>query len=277
MFQHLKGRLFNGLPFMFTYRFIPLKPPASPALKFSGLILIPLIKTNTMKKISSTLILLTTLFIYSFGQCNEFYELETGTEWEMENYSAKEKLTGRNSWKVTNYTKTASGYTANVHSSLANEKGKEQAKSDLEMKCENGVFYIDMRNFISEDQLKALGNYETKVEATNLEVPSKLSAGQTLKDGTITITAVGSGIPINMTVNITDRKVVGQESITTPAGTFNAYKISSKMTLQNQMGINMTFNFSAIEWIAPKVGLVRSESYNKNEKLVGYSVLSKRK
>lgn len=230
-----------------------------------------------MKKIYATLLILTTLTFHSFGQCNEFYELENNTEWEMENYNAKDKLTGRNTWKVNSLTKTASGYTASVHNTLTNEKGKELAKSDLEIKCEHGVFYMDMRNFISEDQLKALGSYETKVDATNLEVPSKLSAGQTLKDGKITITAVGSGIPINMTVNITDRKVIGQESITTPAGTFNAYKISSNMTLQNQMGINMTFNFSATEWIAPKVGLVRSESYNKNGKLVGYSVLSKRK
>ncbi|HEY3404107.1 MAG TPA: hypothetical protein VGK59_12010, partial [Ohtaekwangia sp.] len=206
-----------------------------------------------------------------------FYVLENGTEWEMENYNAKEKLIGKNQWKVTSYTTTASGYTATVHSSLTNEKGKEQAKSDLEMKCDNGVFFIDMRNFITEDQLKALGTYETKVEATNLEVPSKLSIGQTLKDGTITITAVGTGMPIKMTATITNRKVEAQESITTPAGTFTTYKISSNLTLQNQMGINVNMNFSTIEWLAPKVGLVKTESYNKSGKLMGYSVLSKRK
>jgi len=230
-----------------------------------------------MKKICSTVLVLIAFISLSFAQCNEFYQLENGSEWELESYNAKGKLTGKNQQKVTSYTPSGSGYTATVHSVMVNDKGKEQFKSDLEMKCEGGTFYIDMRNFITEEQMKSLGNYETKVEATNLEVPSKLSVGQTLKDGTITITAVGAGIPINLTVNITNRKVAGQESITTPAGTFNCYKITSDMNIENQMGINMKFNFSTIEWLAPKVATVKSESYNKSGKLVGYTVLAKRK
>src|SRR5688572_6230326 len=148
-----------------------------------------------MKKFCSTLFLLTAFITFSFAQCNEFYQLENGSEWEFENYNAKGKLTGKTQQKVTSFTQAGSGYTATVHSVMVNDKGKEQFKSDLEMKCEGGTFYIDMRNFITEDQLKSLGSYETKVEATNLEVPSKLSIGQTLKDGNITITAVGAGIP----------------------------------------------------------------------------------
>lgn len=210
------------------------------------------------------------------AQCNEFYSLQNGSEWEYETYNGKGKLSGKNRQKVTSFTKTSNGFDATVHSVMTDEKEKELMNGDLQFKCENGTMYIDMRNFISEEQLKAFSNYEMKVESENLEVPSSLSVGESLKDGSVTVTASGAPFPMKMTMTITDRKVEGKESITTPAGTFDAYKISSKMKLQNQMGVTVNNEFSSVEWIAPKVGVVKSESYNKNGKMNGYTVLSKR-
>jgi hypothetical protein len=40
------------------------------------------------------------------------------------------------------------------------------------------------------------------------------------------------------------------------------------------MGIKMNINVSSIEWITSKLGVVKSESYNKNDKLMGYTILS---
>jgi len=228
-----------------------------------------------MKKILSTL-LFALLSIYAFPQC-EYYVIDNGSEWEMENYNAKGKLSSRNQQKVTQYSGNAHGFTATVHSLMTNEKGKELMKGDLQMKCENGTLFMDMKTFISEDQLKAFGNFETKVESSNLEIPSKLTVGQTLKDASITVTAIGAPMTMKTSITITNRKVDGQETITTPAGTFNCYRITSDMKMQNQMGVNMNFNFTAKEWIAPKVGSVRSESFDKNGKLQGYTILTKRK
>lgn len=188
----------------------------------------------------------------SFSQCNEYYVFQQGSEWEYENYNGKGKLSGRNKQKVTAFNKTDDGFNATVNTLLNDEKGKEIMKGDLQFKCQGGVMYIDMRNFITEEQLKAYKDYEMKVEADNLELPSGLSAGQTLKDGKVTVTAVGGPIPMKMTVTISDRKVEGKETITTPAGTFDAFKIKSKSTIQNQMGINVTMEYTLTEWIAPK-------------------------
>jgi len=221
-------------------------------------------------------VLLSIASTLAIAQCNQYYDLSDGSEWEMETYNAKGKLTGKNAQKVTAFNKTGSGYEATIHSTSYDEKGKELMSGELEFKCSDGTMYIDMRNFISEDQMKAFQNYELTVEGDNLEIPSSLTVGETLKDGSITITASGS-IPMSMTVNITDRKVEAKESITTPAGTFDCYKISSKMTIQNKIGVTMTFNFGAVEWLTEKVGMVKSESYNKNGKLVGSTVLTKRK
>ncbi|MBL7842823.1 MAG: hypothetical protein KF846_08070 [Cyclobacteriaceae bacterium] len=212
-----------------------------------------------------------------FAQCNDYYVLEQGTEWTYENFGKNGKTSGKNQQKVTAYEKIGNGYKATVNSVIFSDKGKKVMEGDLEMTCENGVMTMDMRKFIPEEQQKAFSSYEMKMESENLELPSKLSAGQTLKNGSITMTATGSPIPMTMSVQITDRKVVGKETITTPAGTFECYKITSKSTTQSKMGINMTFEFSSTEWIAEKVGMVKSESFDKNGKSNGYTVLISRK
>lgn len=211
------------------------------------------------------------------AQCNEYYALENNSEWEMENYNGKGKLTSRTEQKVTSYQKTGTGFESILSSIIYNEKGKEQTRGEFKFTCANGTAIIDMRSFVTEDQLKSFKNFEMKVESENLEVPSKLTVGQTLKDGSITMTAVNSGLPMKTTVTLTDRKVEGKESITTPAGTFECFKLSAKMLIKSQFGVTMNLEFTTNEWLALKVGSVKSESYNKNGKLVGYSILSKRK
>lgn len=210
------------------------------------------------------------------AQCNTYYVFQEGSEWEYESYNAKGKLAGKSQQKVSEFSNTASGYTATVSSRMFDDKGKEVMKGDMLYKCDNGTMYLDMRNFISAEQMKVFSDYEMKIEATDLEFPSTLSAGTSLKDGNITISASGTPFPMKMTMAVTDRKVEGKESVTTPAGTFDCYKVTSTSTMENQMGMKMTIRTSAVEWIAPKVGMVRSESYDKNGKLAGYTVLSKR-
>jgi hypothetical protein len=41
------------------------------------------------------------------------------------------------------------------------------------------------------------------------------------------------------------------------------------------MGINIPMNMKGVEYITEKAGVVRSEYYNKNGKLGGYTLLSK--
>lgn len=226
-------------------------------------------------KILTLLLLGTSLMAHA--QCNQFYQFEQNGEWEMETYNAKGKLTGKILQKVLSLDNKGNGFDAVVSSVMQNEKGKEIHKGEYAFSCEDGIIYIDMRNYIPQEQMQALGTYEMKMEAENLEFPNSLSVGSQLKDGSITLTSEGSAIPIRFNCVISDRKVVGKETLNTAMGNIECYKITSKSTIKNQMGINMTFTFNAVEWIAPKYGVVKSESYNKNDKLVGYTTLAYRK
>jgi len=231
-----------------------------------------------MKKVFGILVLLLLSgTFWAHAQCNQFYQFEENGEWEMETYNAKGKLTGKIRQKVLSLNNKGDAFDAVVSSVIENEKGKELHKGEYAFNCKDGVIYIDMRNYIPQEQMQALGNYEMKMEAENLEFPNSLDVGSQLKDGSINITAEGSAIPIKMSCVISDRKVVAKETLSTAMGDLECYKITSKSTIKNQMGINMTITMSAVEWIAPKYGVVKSESYNKNDKLVGYTTLAYRK
>jgi arginine deiminase len=79
-------------------------------------------------------------------------------------------------------------------------------------------------------------------------------------------------IPMGITFDMVDRKVVGKETITTSAGTFDCYKITyntkSKIVMANM-------NMKNVQYIAEEVGAVKTEVYKDNGKLVSYSLLTK--
>lgn len=224
-------------------------------------------------------ILLLVLFLIAasaHSQCNDYYDFKNGSVWEMETYSAKGKLTGKINQTVTAFTPNSNGYAATVHSVVTDEKGKEVNSGDLAFTCEGGTMTIDMRSYLNEEQMKAFGNYKLTVESKNLEWPKSLSVGQTLKDGSVTVTAIDAPMAMTMTVDIVNRKVVAKETITTSAGTFECYKITSTMKSNMKMMVAVKMEFDAVEWIAPKVAVVKSESY-KNGKLQGYTLLTAKK
>jgi hypothetical protein len=82
-----------------------------------------------------------------------------------------------------------------------------------------------------------------------------------------------------MTMNMTmsNRQVESKAALTTPAGTFDAYKVTSDMSFENRMmgipirGTMRTVSYRAVNQLFD----VKSETYNKNGKLVGYTLLSK--
>ncbi len=77
---------------------------------------------------------------------------------------------------------------------------------------------------------------------------------------------------MNMNVIIENRKVEAKETITTPAGTFECYKISSEISSKVAF-VNQ--KFKSVDWFAKGVGMVRTETYDKKGKLESYALLTK--
>ena len=133
-----------------------------------------------------------------------------------------------------------------------------------------------MLNSLAE--MQNIEGAEMSVEGDHIIIPPSLSVGDILPESHTEITfKMGETNIGKMTVGMTmsDREVVGQEDITTPAGTFSCYKITHNMTVEtNIMGMNRTSRMMGTEWIAEGVGVVRSEQHSDKGKLDSYSLLT---
>jgi hypothetical protein len=203
--------------------------------------------------------------------CEPYMVIDQGAVREMANYDKKDKITGT-SVQTVKEIKTAGTKTEwTINSVSKDAKGKQTSAGDLHMSCEAGVFKMDMKNFIDEETMKGFEGMEVTMDATDLDYPAVLTPGMTLKDGNIAIKVSNQGMPImNMVVKIYDRKVLALEDMTTPAGTFSCIKMSQTIETKTMF----TVIAKSTEWMAKKVGTVRSETYDKNGNLQGYMVLT---
>ena len=213
-----------------------------------------------MKNILLTCLVVFSVTMLSSGQdCSFYYPQLAGARLVYQHYDKKLKPAGKSSHEVIAYNKTATGAIAVIKVESFDEKDKLLGESTIEVKCETGGFYFDMKSFISPQTLNAYKDMDIVVTTDNLEMPHLLKAGEKLKDGSLIMDISTNGFRImTISVLVTDRVVEGQESITTPAGTFSCYKINEKVT--SKVGLTVVSNTS--EWYCENVGLVKSETYS---------------
>lgn len=208
--------------------------------------------------------------------CSTYFPFSKGATFELTNYNAKDKVTGRVAYEILDM-KNIGGFTeATVRATIYDEKNKAMDPMEYAVRCKDGALAIDMRSFIPAEQMK--GDMQFEGEASFLEVPSALEAGATLPDGSFEgeMSSGDAKSIMTMRVAMTNRKVEAKENMTTPAGTFEAYKLSSDMEVGTRaMGIKLpSMKAHTVEWYAKDAGVVRSETWRK-DKLVAYSQLTK--
>lgn len=204
--------------------------------------------------------------------CGVFFPFEKGATLEYTFYDAKGKMSTVSNQKVVIVDDAgAEGLTAQVEAILTDKNGKEQSKGNYNMTCKDNTLLIDMTAMMPQ-MTQAFSGMEMQVTGDQLQLPSKLTAGQTLPDAHLEIKAGSGGMNLmKMTIDVTERKVEGKESITTPLGTYDAYKIS--YTTNTKMLVSKTFKTNA--WYAPKIGMIKQETYDKKGNLEESMVLTK--
>ncbi|MEN7548742.1 hypothetical protein AAG747_12540 [Rapidithrix thailandica] len=220
------------------------------------------------------------------AQCNPFYNLEEGRVFELTHYNKKDKVESVVKNTVQDFTVNGSDFLAVIRSKTTDSKSKEVLEGSYEIQCKEGVLYIDPNQMIPNDAMAAYKNVNVTMEGDDLQFPSSLEVGMALEDASFTTkiemegNEASSNPVANLTVNetnftITNRKVENKENISTPAGTFNCYKISYTLIGETKIfGIKKKFEYASVEWIAKGVGVVKSESYNAKGKLLGYTMLT---
>jgi hypothetical protein len=206
--------------------------------------------------------------------CNMAYHpMKEGTKITLSSYNEKGKLTSTSETLLKSVSTEGSTLQATFEATIKNDKGKVLSEGkNYKVKCENGTIKMDISSMYMADFANQMKEMEVSISGEGIDIPANLSEGQSLSNGNTEVKLGTGGMTImTMKFDITNRKVEKKEAKTTPAGTFDCYKISYDIDMK------MIFkkNIHAVQWYAPGVGLVRSESYNKKGEMEAYTELTK--
>lgn len=207
--------------------------------------------------------------------CNKLIFFEPGAEIVTRSYDGAGKETGGQFTKIISVKNEGGMTVANAAATDTNRVNNRITNTKYSYKCDGKNIYFDLANMMhSGSQMP-----NATIEASNLEYPIAVSAGQTLPDATGTMSFEKNGKKTNMIYHYKERKVAGKEKITTPAGSWDCYKISNRVDVEvdfpgmsdktKEMMKAMTnrMQSTGVTWFCPDFGIVKFEMYQ-NGKLV---------
>ncbi len=218
--------------------------------------------------------LLMWITLSAFSQCNTFFPLREGVKYQYDLHDKKDKVTMR----INQWLKNVSGSGSTMKATMVQEtidakKDKPLASSETEWTCEDGTLHFAVNNIGMDGGASMASGVTVELSGDQMDIPSDMQVGQTLKDLTYQIKMGMSGMTImNRSFTVTDRKVEAEEAVTTPAGTFNCYKVSFTTTSQGGIGAG---TFKSIVWYSKDTGMVKTETYSEKGVLQSKQVLSK--
>ena len=206
----------------------------------------------------SFLILITTYFLNA-QDCSNYFFLQNNKTIEMTITNSKGNITGKMIYTISGVNNSPGSVAATVNSEFTDSKGRSLTRAVNTMKCENGILMMDMKVFFPASQQEVNAASAGNVY---LEYPATLKEGDKLKDGLFSMDITSSsGISSTIEISITERKVETKEPVTTAAGTWDCFKISSNNKIvtkvsEKEIPISTQMN----EWYAPGFGVVKTES-----------------
>ena len=227
-------------------------------------------------------IILSLIFLSSMPakaqNCAGYYYLTKNATVVMSNYDRKDKINSTVTYKINNVSNNNDGVSASFESVVVDEKGKTISNSKGQYKCADGKIYVDASVSMPAGQMEAYKNMEITANEGFIEYPSSMQDGQQLPDASFKMTVSNKGAVFsNITYKQVNRKVTGKEKIATTAGSWDCWKITSESQFKATIGdsnFGIPINMISTEWFAPGFGIVKTETANKNNKLMGYSVIS---
>lgn len=227
---------------------------------------------RTFVSFVTVVLLAFTLTSLNAQDCLLYFPDQVGAMREMKFFDKKDKMTSMARQEVVERTVNGLDVSIRVRSTTYTADNDEMNSTELTLKCEDGLFKFDMQDFLDPKTMSGYEGMGLEMTGDNLLYPARMNVGDVLPSATYTMVVKNNGITLlTTTITISERVVEAKEDVTTDAGTFSCYKISYKS--HSKVGI-INVHSSSVEWTAPGVGVVKTESYDKKGKLTGYSELS---
>ncbi|WP_461135685.1 TapB family protein [Spirosoma lituiforme] len=231
-----------------------------------------------MKTLFLPLLLVVVAWSTSAAQTCMGLTFKSGMRFELSQFNAKDKPIGKINYQINDVRKEGASTVMDIVAQVDDERGKQRPPYTIHYTCTGNELIADMSGMMQAMQNNGMRDTEMKLKTNKLVYPGKLSVGQKLSDGQMEVEMNTNGNTM-MTMNMVmaNRQVASQAPLTTPAGTFDAYKITSDITIENRvMGMPIRSTMHVVSYRTDnQLFDIKSETYNKGGKLMGYSLLTK--
>ncbi|MBS1622010.1 MAG: hypothetical protein JST10_00875 [Bacteroidetes bacterium] len=197
----------------------------------------------------------------SSGGCGSLIYFQKGAVIEAATYDATGKETGKQTTTVVDVKDEGAEKISDLKMDMNSSLGTSSLST--EYKCNGASVFLDMKSTMSNFAMMK----NATVESSSLEFPVQLSVGENLPDATISIAMERGNIKTKTIATHTERKVEKAEKITTPAGSWNCFKVVSTVKTSMVMsGMNRSMpTQKIISWFAPDFGIVQTEMYSNDQ------------
>ncbi|MBL7740749.1 MAG: hypothetical protein JNK14_16135 [Chitinophagaceae bacterium] len=205
----------------------------------------------------------------SSGACNQLIFFQPGAEVEAKSYNASGEEVSSQHTKILDVKNEDGMAVAYVEGSDLQSGSDKPKVVNYSYKCDGNKIYFDVASMFRDAEKQKDATFESSL----IEYPIDVKEGESLPDATGVMKAEKNGKKMEMKYHFINRKVEAKEDVTTPAGTWNCYKIShdtkvemdipgmneqaKKMMEAMQGGMKTT----TITWMAPDFGIVKMEMY----------------
>ncbi|RHJ84816.1 hypothetical protein [Parabacteroides sp. AM08-6] len=207
--------------------------------------------------------------------CTFFFPQTQGAQLVKKGYDGKGNLIGVMTYTVDEVGNTPTGIEVEADYIFTNKAGTVIDKGDLDAYCQNGEFFMDMKEVLSNPSFVSDMQSDIAVVDDVINYPSVANSpsgdgqGMYFDDALIRIYSKKNKKD-RKNISIYDREYVTTEQVQTPAGTFDCTKVKYKIKSRSP---KETIEGYGYEWYAPNIGVVRNEQYNNNNQLQYYTVL----
>lgn len=206
----------------------------------------------------------------------QFFPNKEGTQIVSKCYDANDQLQGTMTLTIAKDYEYFDGQELDINYVMADASGNTVNSGTLSAQYTNGNFYLDMKSHALSPTIGQYISMTTELSGDFLDYPNLFTGADiipqefSMDGGNFTIKSPDSKKVI-ASVDVYNREIEKTEKITTPAGTFDATKISFMVDVVDN-GVKKTYHGN--EWYSVGSGIVRSEIYDRDKNLLDYTVLT---
>jgi hypothetical protein len=220
------------------------------------------------------LILLTVIVMFGMTLSAQvtFFPTKVGTVLVYQTTDKKGKISG--SYKYTIKDVNVMGQDLDITYLIENMGAKDELvyKEEVTIHQRDGVIKFDMSSFLNKGAFQQNGEIPSELTVTgnSMEVPLNPEPGMTMPDAHVEMAMSMGFVKMKMICDVINRKVEAIEDVTVKAGTFKCYIFSSDV---NATAMGIKTQAKSKEWYAKGIGTIKTESYDKNGKLLSTTEL----